>query len=71
MAAQEEKKVTVREAGKGVVTSGWGTYHIGFMGDDETVFTAYNRKELEEFWRDFCKDNGFPTNSIDYIEKEW
>lgn len=63
--------MTIREAGKGVVTTGWCNYRIGFMGDDETVFTAYNRKELGELWRDFCKDNEFPTNSIDYIEKEW
>ncbi len=61
--------MTIRAVGKGVVITGWGTYNIGFHGDDETQFTAYNMKELEELWRDFCRENGFKMNSVEYVER--
>ena len=38
--------MTLREASKGVVKSGGGTYNIGFNGGDETQFDAQNLKEL-------------------------
>lgn len=48
--------MTLREASKGVVKSGGGTYNIGFNGGDETQFDAQNLKELQECWSEFCKD---------------
>ena len=58
---------SLREAAKGVVTTGGGVYNIGFNDGDETQFDAYNLKELEELWKDFCKENGFKENSVDYV----
>lgn len=64
--------MTIREAGKGIVTAGWGTYRIGYIDEDgydaETEFTAFNMKELEELYRDFCKENGMRQNTVRYIE---
>ena len=55
--------MTIREAGKGIVTTVGGTYRIGFINmdgqEDETELDAYNMTELEELYRDFCKENGF------------
>lgn len=59
----------IREAGKGVVITGGGTYNIGFNNDDETQFTAYNMKDLEGLWNGFCEENGFRKNSVDYVER--
>lgn len=56
---------SLREAAKGVVTTGGGVYNIGFNDRDETQFDAYNIKELEELWKDFCKENDFKENSVD------
>lgn len=61
--------MTLREAAKGIVTAGGGIYNIGFNGDDETQFSAYNLRELEELWREFCKENGFRKNSVNYIDR--
>lgn len=61
--------MTIREAGKGAVTAGGGVYNIGFNGDDETQFTAFNMAELEQLWREFCKENSFAKNSVDYVER--
>ena len=61
--------MTIREAGKGVVSAGGGVYYIGFNGDDETQFTAFNMAELEQLWREFCKENSFAKNSVDYVER--
>ena len=59
--------MTIREAGKGIVTTGGGTYRIGFINmdgqEDETELDAYNMTELEELYRDFCKENGFRQNA--------
>ena len=60
---------SLREAAEGVVTTGGGVYNIGFNDGDETQFDAYNLKELEDLWRDFCKENGFKENSVDYVER--
>lgn len=61
--------MTIREAGKGVVTAGGGVYDIGFNGDDETQFTAFGMADLEELWNGFCEENGFQKNSVDYMER--
>lgn len=59
----------IKEAAKGIVTAGRGTYRIGFNEDDETEFTAFNLTELEALYRDFCKENGFRQNTVNYIER--
>ena len=46
--------MTIREASKGVVTSGRGTYNIGFNDGDETQFNVQNLEELQECWSEFC-----------------
>lgn len=61
--------MTIRQAGKGVVTSGGGVYDIGFNDGDETQFTAFGMKDLEELWNGFCEENGFNKNSVDYVER--
>lgn len=60
---------SLRKASIGIVHTGGGTYNIGFNGDDETQFDAYNFKELEELWKMFCNENDFKTNSVDYVER--
>ena len=65
--------MTIREAGKGIVTSGGGTYRIGFINtdgqEDETELAGYNMTELEKLYRDFCKENGFRQNTVTYVER--
>ena len=65
--------MTLREAAKGVVTAYGGTYYIGFenleIGEDQTMFTADNLKDLEMLWNDFCEENGFRKNSVTYVER--
>ena len=65
--------MTIREAGKGIVTSGGGTYRIGFINtdgqEDETALDGFNMEELEELYRDFCKENGFRQNTVTYVER--
>lgn len=64
--------MTIREAGKGIVTTGGGTCRIGFINmdgqEDETELDAYNMTELEELYRDFYKENGFRQNTVTYVE---
>ena len=54
---------------KYVFVTGGVVYNIGFNGDDETQFTAFNMAELEQLWREFCKENSFAKNSVDYVER--
>lgn len=61
--------MTIREAGKGEVKAGGGTYNIGFGGGDETQLTAFNMDDLEECWRGFCKDERIRMNSVNYVER--
>ena len=65
--------MTIREAGKRIVTTVGGTYRIGFINtdgqDDETEFDAYNMADLETLFRDFCKENGFRQNTVIYVER--
>lgn len=65
--------MTIKEAGKGIVTTGGGTYRIGFINtdgqEDETELDAYNMTELDELYRDFCRENGFRQNTVTYVER--
>lgn len=65
--------MTIREAGKEIVTTGGGTYRIGFINtdgqEDETELDGFNLTELEELYRDFCKENGFRQNTVTYVER--
>lgn len=64
--------MTIREAGKGVVRSGGGTYRIGYVDEEgcvaETEFTAFDMAELNELYRGFCKENGIRQNTVRYVE---
>lgn len=59
----------LREAAKGIVTAGDGTYRIGFNNGDETEFTAFNLAELEELYHVFCKEEGIQQDTVDYVER--
>lgn len=65
--------MTIREAGKEIVTTGGGTYRIGFINtdgqEDETELDGFNLTELEELYRGFCKENGFRQNTVTYVER--
>lgn len=61
--------MTLAKAAAGVVQTGGGTYNIGFNDGDETQFDVYNLLELLECWVEFCAENGFQTNSVDYVER--
>lgn len=63
--------MTLGKAAVGVVHAGGGTYNIGFNDGDETQFSVYNLQELLECWIEFCAENGFQTNSVDYVERVW
>lgn len=48
-------------------------YNIGFINsdgmEDETQFESVKTlKELSDLFRDFCKENGFKTNTVTYVE---
>lgn len=55
------------------MTTGGGTYRIGFINtdgqEDETELDGYNLTELEELYREFCKENGFRQNTVTYVER--
>ena len=61
--------MTLRKAAIGVVRAGGGIYNIGFNGNDETQFYAYDISDLLECWITFCAENGFLTNNVDYVER--
>ena len=61
--------MTLAKAAVGVVRAGGGTYNIGFNDGDETQFDAHDLPELLECWIDFCAENGFRTDSVDYVER--
>lgn len=48
----------------------WMSVNVSFVNsagkDDETSFdiAAYSVKELTELFRDFCKENRFPNNTV-------
>lgn len=48
-------------------------YNIGFINsdgmEDETQFESVKTlKELSDLFRDFCKENGFKTNTVTFVE---
>jgi len=61
--------MTLRTAAAGVVKSGSGTYDIGFNDYDVTQFDAYDLEELLDLWIYFCAENGFSTDSVNYVER--
>lgn len=61
--------MTLGTAAAGVVTPGGGTYNIGFNDGDETQFDAYDLADLLDLWIEFCEENLFQTNSVDYVER--
>lgn len=63
--------MTLEKAMKDVpFTGNWGIYNIGFDNGDETQFDVRTREELTECWNEFCKENGYETNGVDYVEKD-
>ena len=61
--------MTLGAAAAGVVHAGGGVYNIGFNAGDETQFDAYDLAELLDCWIEFCAENNFQTNSVDYVER--
>ena len=61
--------MTLGTAAAGSVKTEGGTYNIGFNDGDETQFDAYDLAELLDCWVEFCAENGFQTNSVDYVER--
>lgn len=61
--------MTLGKAAVGVVHAGGGTYNIGFNDGDETQFDAINLADLENLWRDFCKEERCELDSVDYVER--
>ena len=65
--------MTVREAGKGIVRSGGGTYQIGYTDlygrERDTELSAFGMKDLEELWSSLCPEFECRKNSIRYIER--
>ena len=67
--------MTIREAGKGIVTNRKRifSYRIGFINsdgrEDETELDVCNLAELEEVYQDFCKENGFRQNTVIYVKR--
>lgn len=61
--------MTLGVAAAGIVDTGMRTYNIGFNGDDETQFDAYDLAELLDLWVEFCAENDFRTDSVDYVER--
>ena len=64
--------MTVREAGKGIVSGYGGTYVIGYTDwygkEQETELFATGMRDLEELWSSLCLEFECKRNSIEYIE---
>lgn len=61
--------MTLTKAAVGVVTAGGSVYNIGFNDGDETQLDAQNLNDLQECWKEFCKEEKIPQNSVDYVER--
>lgn len=59
--------MTLREAAANIVVEKNCVYTIIFNGNDKTELDADNIDELEEVWREFCKDNKIPEDCVDFI----
>ena len=44
-------------------------YQVGVIFLDDVVISFSGLNSLEELWKDFCKENGFKENSVDYVER--
>ena len=64
-----EANYDIRNGSGRISEAGGGTYNIGFNDGDETQFDAYDLAELLDCWVEFCAENGFQTNSVDYVER--
>lgn len=62
------ENMTLREAA-GTLKRGRRVYNIGFNVFDETQFTAYGIRDLEECWDGFCEDEGLEKDCVDYVEE--
>lgn len=65
--------MTVRGVANGNYSRYHQKYNIGFINSDgmkdETQFESVKTlKELSDLFRDFCKENGFKTNTVTYVE---
>ena len=61
--------MTLDKAAVGVVTSGGGVYNIGFNDGDETQFDVQNLNDLQEGWKEFCKDEKISQNCVNYVKR--
>ncbi len=64
---------TVYKMAKGNFSRYFTTYNVGFINDigaeDETQFDDVKSvKELSELFREFCKENDIPSNTVLYVE---
>ena len=63
--------MTIREAMEGMHISSEYDYRIGFINadgqEDETELSADNNEDPESTYEEFCEDNGFPKDTITYI----
>ena len=61
-----------KEIAAAEIIKGKAMYNIGFFNEDgihdETQFDAEGLSELCELWKDFCKENGFDTDAVTYVE---
>ena len=64
--------MTIREAIEGMNITNEYDYRIGFINsdrqEDETELSADSNEELERAYEEFCEDNGFPKDTITYID---
>lgn len=66
--------MTVKEAAKGEYSKFHEKYNIGFTNTDgnldETQFeNVKSLNELSDLFKEFCKENGFETNTVTYVER--
>lgn len=64
--------MTIREAIEGINITNEYDYRIGFINadgqEDETELSADNNEDLVNTYENFCEDNGFPKDSVTYID---
>ena len=64
--------MTIREVIKDMNITNKYDYRIGFINadgqEDETELSADSNEDLENTYEAFCEDNGFPKDTVIYIE---
>lgn len=64
--------MTIREVIKDMNITNKYEYRIGFINtdgqEDETELSADNNEDLINTYEEFCEDNGFPKDTVIYIE---